>query len=277
MSYNELKTHGREDFPFEIYRVNNRHPDYTMNYHWHTDIEIIRVTRGTLHLTVDDNTYTLHSGDIVFINSEALHSAVPKYCSYECLCFNLAFLKNGNHVCDEFIDKLLSHQIFLAEQPADTEIIEHCHQIFKDFIPEKPGFVFKIVGRIQMLLGFLQEKQCYTSLPSSLMHDTKKFKALKAALELIQENYAEEITLADMASVAGLSQQYFCKFFKDMTQLTPVQYLMQYRIEQATKKLIASNLSITQIATLCGFNNVSYFIKTFKSMRGIPPAEYRKK
>ncbi len=277
MSYNELKSHGKQDFPFELYRVDNRHPDYTMNFHWHTSIEIIRVTRGALLLTLDDHSYSLRAGDIVFINSETLHSAVPKYCDYECLVFDLNFLKNGNIECDEFIDDLLSHRSFLTEKPVDAELAAHCHRIFNEFNSNKVGRTFKIIGLMQMLLGLLQQKEYHTNQPTSLIHDSKKIKALKAALGLIRENYAEEITLDDMAAVAGLSKNYFSNFFKDMTQLTPVQYLMQYRIEQATKKLLTSNLSITQIAELCGFNNVSYFIKTFKAFRGVSPAEFRKR
>ncbi len=277
MSYNELKTHGQQDFPFELYVVDSHHPNYKMDFHWHTNIEIIRITRGALLLTLDDHSYSLRAGDIVFINSETIHSAIPKYCNYECLVFDLAFLKNGNKQCNEFIDNLLSHRSFLTEKPVDAELAAHCHRIFNEFLSEQGGYVFNIVGLMQILLGLLQRKGYYTSQPTSPIHDSKKFRALKATLSLIHENYTDEITLDDMSSVAGLSKKYFRTFFKDMTQLTPIQYLMQYRIEQATKKLLTSNLSITKIAELCGFNNVSYFIKTFKAFRGISPAEYRKR
>ncbi len=277
MSYNELKTHGKQDFPLELYVVNSQHPNYKMDFHWHTNLEIIRVTRGALLLTLDDHCYSLRAGDIVFINSETIHSAIPQYCDYECLVFNLAFLKNGNIECDEFIDDLLSHNSFLIEKPVDAELAAHCHRIFNEFNSTKPGHAFKMIGLMQFLLGLLQQKELFTHKPLSPIHDSKRIRALKATLSLIHENYADEIKLDDMADVAGLSKKYFSNFFKDMTQLTPVQYLMQYRIEQASKKLLTSNLSITQIAELCGFNNVSYFIKTFKVFRGTSPTEYRKK
>ena len=99
---------------------------------------------------------------------------------------------------------------------------------------------------------------------------------MKRVLKYIRDNFASEITLDDMAREAGLSTKYFCAFFKTMTGTTPVKYLLTYRIERAARKLIGSDDSITQIAYDCGFNNLSYFIKTFKTIKKITPTSYRR-
>jgi len=61
-----------------------------------------------------------------------------------------------------------------------------------------------------------------------------------------------------------------------MTTKTPVEYLNSYRIEKASRKLLNTDMSVTSVAFSCGFNDLSYFIKTFKAIKGITPAKYRK-
>ena len=61
-----------------------------------------------------------------------------------------------------------------------------------------------------------------------------------------------------------------------MTSKKPMEYLNSYRVEKAAAKLLTSDASITDIAYSCGFNDLSYFIKTFKSLKGVTPARFRK-
>ena len=98
---------------------------------------------------------------------------------------------------------------------------------------------------------------------------------LKKAFQLIDEKYATPLTLAELSTAAGLSPNYFCKFFQKMTHYTPIEYLNQYRIDQACLKLAYTDKSITDIAYACGFNNLSYFIKTFRKQKGISPGKFR--
>ena len=277
MIFNELKQHGREDFPFELYRVDRQHPKYEMAFHWHTNLEMIRVLDGELSLTLDNRTQLLHAGDIAFINSETVHGATPKNSCYECIVFNLAFLKTGNALCDEFIDNLLSHAAYLREFPKDDEVTSLVNAIFEQIAAEELGAPFQVIGLYHQLLGKIQRKKLFTShLPPSSVHDEKKVVKLKTVLKYIRENFDKDITLEDMSAVAGFSNKYFCKFFKDMTGTTPVNYLLTYRIERAARKLLGSDLSVTQIAYDCGFNDLSYFIKTFKAFKKVSPKDYRK-
>ena len=69
--------------------------------------------------------------------------------------------------------------------------------------------------------------------------------------------------------------EYFCRLFKQYTGKTPIEYLNNYRIEQAAKLLIETNDSITDIAFDCGFENTSYFIRKFKAQKSATPKQYR--
>ena len=277
MIYNELKQHGTEDFPFELYKVNSQHPKYKMAFHWHANLELTRVLSGTLFLTLDNRNFLLHAGDVIIINSETVHGATPENCVYECIVFNLAFLKTNNRACDMFIDNLLSHNSFLEERPTDSYTVQLIHRIFDETGNNQVGMPFKVLGLFHELLGEMQQKEQFNShLPLSNIKDEKKVVKLKLVLKFIRDNFASDITLDDMSAVAGLSCKYFCKFFKDMTGTTPVNYLMAYRIERAARKLLGSDLPITQIAYDCGFNDLSYFIKTFKTFKHVSPKEYRR-
>ncbi len=278
MIFNELKQHGREDFPFELYNVDEYHPKYEMAIHWHTNLEVIRVLEGELTLTLDHRPMTLTVGEVAFVNSETVHGATPKNCVYQCIVFNLAFLKTGNGECDGFIDDILSRSVFLSEHPTDGEIVALTHEIFDKIAGRKSGARFQVLGLFLQLLGEFQQKKLFIShLPPSSVQDEKKVVKLKSALQYIRQHFDKDVALEDMAAVAGLSCKYFCKFFKDMTGTTPVNYLMTYRIERAARKLLGTDLTVTQIAYECGFNDVSYFIKTFKTFKGVSPKEYRKR
>lgn len=277
MIYNELKQHGRDDFPFELYQVTADHPKYEMAFHWHTNLELIWVKTGELTLTLDNRALSLQKGEIAIVNSEVVHGAAPKNCVYECIVFNLAFLKTGNLACDAFLDDLLSHNAYLHEKPTDETTLALIRSLFLEISLNQVGTEFKVLGLFHSFLGEMQQKNQFTAyLPPTNGHDEKKVVKLKTVLKYIRENFAKDITLEDMSAVAGFSSKYFCKFFKDMTGTTPINYLLTYRIERAARKLLGSDLSVTQIAFDCGFNDLSYFIKTFKAFKHTSPKEYRK-
>ncbi len=278
MIYNELKQHGTDDFPFELYQLSEEHPKYKMALHWHGNLELVRVLEGQLELTLDTRTYTLTAGNVAFINSETIHGAIPKNCVYECIVFNLAFLKTNNGECDSFIDNLLSHGHFLTEFPSDKEVLALTHRVFELLRKKENGATFKFLGAFHELLGEIQQKGLYTSyLSPDSLHNEQRVVKLKTVLKFMRENFANDITLEDMSAIAGFSCKYFCKFFKEMTGTTPINYLMAYRIERAARRLLSTDKSITRIAFECGFNDLSYFIKTFKAYKNDSPKEYRRK
>ena len=276
MSFNELKQHGTEDFPFELYKLDQDHPRYKMAMHWHSSIELIHVLSGRLRLTLDERTFDCGAGDVVFVNSEVIHGGTPLNCQYRCLVFQPAFLRTGNHACNLFLDSLLSQECFVCEKIVDDEARAVILAMMEAMDGQRAGYAFQVIGLAAQLFGVIQERGLFER---ALKHgkDTQKIYTLKRVLKYIRDNFASEITLDDMAREAGLSTKYFCAFFKSMTGTTPVKYLLAYRIERAARKLVGSDDSITQIAYDCGFNNLSYFIKTFKQLKKITPTSYRRR
>lgn len=105
--------------------------------------------------------------------------------------------------------------------------------------------------------------------------DEKRLLPIRKAIAYVRQHYAEKITLQDLADSAGYSSYYFCKLFKEVTKLTPMQYVVRYRIERAEKKLLISDSSAEAIMLETGFHNYGYFCRTFKQIYGLAPQDYR--
>lgn len=98
----------------------------------------------------------------------------------------------------------------------------------------------------------------------------------KKVLSYIEDHYTEHITLEDLAKIAGMNPKYFCRFFREMSFRTPIDYVNYYRIERACEQLSTTNTTIIEVALNCGYNDISYFIKTFRKYKGITPKQYLK-
>lgn len=277
MSYNELKQHGSEDFPIQLYMIDSMHPKYEMAHHWHTQLEIIRVISGKLNVSLNGKEYTAECGDIIIVNSEVIHGAIPENCVYECIVFSLDVLETSVNKCKNFLFGISSHVIELTEYHKynDSIFFKAAKDFFESMKEESDGSKFKALGALYTLLGIISDKKYYKI--SSGKEVSKSITKLKDVLYFIRNCYDTPITLEDMAEKAGMSPKYFCRFFKELTDKTPVEYLNTYRIERAARKLGGTDLPVTEIAFSCGFNDLSYFIKTFKHYKGETPREFRKR
>ena len=279
MGYNEPKQHGTLDFPIQLYHVDEHHPKFEMASHWHSSVEIIRILNGTLKVKLSTNEYTAKKGDIVFVNCETVHSAFPsKNCVYECIVMNMEMLSIQDAACSYFIESILNLGYKIDEffPYKDDEFHQSVDSLFTSMSNMSSGYKFSVIGALYRLFGIIIDSHFYRSTQSEneVLKD-KNIPKLKKVLSFIRSNYDKQISLEDMSKIAGMSQKYFCAFFKKMTLKTPFEYLMAYRIEKASRKLLNSDMSVTDIAYSSGFNDLSYFIKTFKDIKGTTPAKFR--
>lgn len=91
----------------------------------------------------------------------------------------------------------------------------------------------------------------------------------------INENYMDELRLAQMADIAGMSASAFSRFFKQHTGRNLSDYIIDIRLGYATRKLVDTSRSISEISFECGFNNLSNFNRIFKKKKGCSPSEFR--
>ncbi len=242
--YKEKKQHGTFDFPIEFYHVTPSHPRYNMPYHWHTECEIIRILEGEFSLIINDENILAKKGD--------------NNCIYECIVFDMKVLLKENHTCTKQIQDIINQKKIIGPilDSNYDELKSCCDGLFKSMKYENVGYEFITQGSLYYLKETILQ--------------------YKNVLSLIESEYSSTLTLDDLSRAAGMTPKYFCKFFHEMTNKTPIEYLNYYRIESACEQLLTTDYSITEIALNCGFNDSSYFIKTFKKHRGVTPKQYIK-
>lgn len=279
MIYNELKQRGTADFPIEYHYIDKNHTRYEMSAHWHTEMEIIRILQGELKIRLNNREYAAQKGDIIFVNPETVHGASPVDCIYECVIFHIDFLDTTTYSCKFFVESILNREFVIKDfnKCEENEFITSVNAVFEAMKNKSSGYKFTVIGALYAMLGIIVDNHFYSTVTgNSEISDSKNIPKLKKVLSFLRDNYEQQLSLTDMAKAADMSAKYFCYFFKEKTGKTPVEYLNGYRIEKASQMLLNSDKSVTDIAFSCGFNDLSYFIKTFKAQKGISPTKFRK-
>lgn len=275
---NEDRLRGTYEFPFEFHHIENNHPRYEMSYHWHVEYEIIRILSGTLTVTLDEKSFKAMPGDVIFVHSGILHSGIPEDCTYQCIVFDgNAFLKQ-NTVCATYIQKIVHQDILIFHHFTEKhEEILHAINLIFDALWKKPsGYELTVIGQFYHFFGIVFGKHYYLDGIKKARRDYKRILQLKQVMDFIDHNYASPITLQQISDSVSMSPKYFCRFFSEMTHQTPMDYLNRHRIEQACFQLSSTDDSITEIAYRTGFNDLSYFIRTFRKYKGITPGKYKR-
>lgn len=133
----------------------------------------------------------------------------------------------------------------------------------------------KLLSQICCLFSHILEFNLYYENAEALPHKAHRIESLKPVFEFIEQDCTQQITLNSLAKIAEMNPNYFCRLFKEITMQTPIEYVMHYRIEKAAIMLSSYNMSNIEIALECGFNDYSYFIRTFKKIKGITPKQYQ--
>ncbi len=275
--YQEQKVRGTFDFPVEFHYVDKTHPRYQMPFHWHIDCELLFVVSGHFSLSLNEDTYSLSAGDTALIQDGVLHGGTPTDCVYECIDLDLNALLHGSTVCKKEMEDMQSHRVEVQRIfQSDTPEAAVIRQMFETVRKREAGYACITEGLLLQLFGLIIQNHRYTVSTPLSAHGKKRIRQLKNALGLIREQYSQPLSLEALADAAEMSPKYFCRFFAQMTGRTPIDYLNHYRVECAGEQLLYSADSVTDIARGCGFNDLSYFVKTFKKYKGVTPKQFRK-
>ena len=269
--------HGTEEFPYEYYFVDKDHPAFHMPLHWHTEFEIILVRTGRFHLTLNGVPHRLYAGDMAFVGGGVLHGGSPESdnCVYDCVVFDLSLLSRC--IKDPIIIELLRDRMMITTILSFTdakeiwETVVRLMDAFKNRKADADRFI--CLGILYEVFGRVIGGGHYDENHGDPGDDIRRWKKL---LHYIEEHYPEKITLDMLADVAGLSPKYLCRAFARLTGKTPLAYLNEYRLDCACELLRNTDEPILSIATSCGFNDQSYFVKHFRQNRGITPGAYRR-
>ena len=160
--------------------------------------------------------------------------------------------------------------------PKHPDICDVVNSLF-DALWKKPvGYEMTVIGQFYHFFGLVFGNHYYLESVTRTRRDYKRILQLKQVLDFIEHNYASPLTLQQLSASVSMSPKYFCRFFSEMTHQTPMDYLNHQRIEHACYQLSTTDDSITEIAYRNGFNDLGYFIRTFKKYKGITPGKYKK-
>ncbi|MGB8455966.1 MAG: AraC family transcriptional regulator [Anaerocolumna sp.] len=150
------------------------------------------------------------------------------------------------------------------------------YRLSLDFLPKGNRLFEYTKAKNPRELGFIISglyTQVFREITSSDKDRKEYSEAVKTALEYLQKNYSNSIGLSKTANAIGLNSSYLSRVFHKETGITIVDYLNQIRVE-AVKGFLQTNLPLKEIAGRCGFQNYTYFLKTFKKYTGKTPKEY---
>ena len=213
-----------------------------------------------------------------FINPETVHQGEPKNCIYECIVFYAEFLYSTIFDTHSFIKNIIDHELLITEYfPYDNKKINiSLNKVFDSFLQNTSAKKFKVISAFYDFFAVVLEEKLYIqNINNDKFINNKSIIKLKKILSFLRENYDNPITLDLLSEKVKMSPKYLGSFFKNMTGKTPIEYLNEYRIEKASHMLKYTDMQVTDIAYSCGFSDLSYFIKTFKNIKGITPGKFR--
>lgn len=283
---------GEVEYPVHVSIIDlNRAYMGRIHWNWHPEIEICIIEQGSATFYWDDTEITLHAGQGFFMNQNVMHSITPAPPEEECHMYSVLFHPSylfgyGNSVfTGKYIVPLLN------EPSLRTLVLDPDDTLQKDLLTltqhiitanTEKDFGYEIVTKSDLCQIWLLLLEYYTP----LVNDIQQIATVnpdelrtKEIMRYIEAQYAEKITLDDLSSHVHISKSECCRCVKRCLNMTPVEYLMKYRIFRAASMIQCNDpmaASFSDLAFSVGFNNVSYFNKVFRQYLNCTPGEYRK-
>jgi len=280
----ERQPHATEGFPCTGYRTRySEASGDAVPWHWHEDFELVRVTSGRMRFAVPEREFSLREGDVLFINSSALHAATPiGYCDLDTVVFHPSLVggEPGSVFSTRYVMPLV-RRAALAAWPAsglgarDGSLAEWFAEAFEAMDSEPSGYEFTVRDRLSRACHAIYAAHAseYSSSSDGRGRDTERMKAM---LAFIHGAYAEELSLADIAASASIGERECLRCFRRTLRTSPVRYLIEYRLSRAAALLLHEpGLSVTEVAARTGFDSPSNFAATFRRRFKATPREYR--
>ncbi len=284
----ELKSHGDYSFPVHVSEeILNNYERGSFLWHCHPEIELTFFTEGEMTYQVNSQVYHIKKGDGLFCNSNALHTGNmidEQNCHYIAITFHprIIYGYDGSSIYHSYVKPLIKSPSvasyhFCDNVPWEKDIINKMQEIYELYFARKPLFEFKIQQNLSLIwLSFYENHIIRENIDLKDTSTGRDVDRLRKILTYLEDNYAEKITLEDIADEIGLCKAECCRFFKRLMNKSLFDYILYYRIERSLPLLAQKNLSVTEIAELTGFASSSYYARVFKAQFGCSPTEYRK-
>ncbi|MBQ7922623.1 MAG: AraC family transcriptional regulator [Clostridia bacterium] len=258
-------------------------PNWAGPMHWHPDFEIATAVCGTLDYQVGHQHITLHPGDSVFVNGNMLHGIRQLSGTDPDPMPNIVF--SGSLIAPEtsllfqkYIHPIarcdsLPFIVFRKENPGHNEVNGLIRDIYTQFTEKQSCYEMTIQRDLNRIFAYLHLH--FADLPKSeeiRVHMNSQIRFQKM-LTYISEHYTEAVTLEDIAQAANISRSEAGRCFHTYMGCSPIEALIQYRLQAACRLLNEKTQTLQQISYACGFNSVNYFSRQFKKTFGYAPSQ----
>lgn len=271
--------------------MSSEYPEFVGVPHSHTYIEIVYILSGSAKHVAGDSCVTAQKGDLFIIDPEVPHAfygnteSNEAFCAYDLMFvpdfFDVSLINGGDFT--SLGSSFLFYSMFPQEKAAGADLHfssnsyndfgELFNKIYLEYYRQEQGYVNIIRAYIiELIVKIFRRMDRKTDNAPSL----HKSKIIDAALAYLYENYNMHISVAELADHMFLSRDYFGKLFRNVTGMTVTAFLKQLRINEASRLLLESDQSITDIAQYCGFQDMKSFYAAFRAQTGKTPGAYRK-
>lgn len=217
-------------------------------------------------ITIDSKEIKIRAGEMAVVPPDFLYNirTESESAAYHSIIIDRDFYAKLDLITDE---------LCTGQAINNPEIKNYFDQIVWDYKAHENFYKTKILSQVLSLLVCLSETSTgrYMLVPTT--SERNKSEAVKKAIAYIEKNYHKTLSVDKLAEITKSDKYYFCRAFKDITGITPVVYINSYRCQRAHQMLADGNKSVHEVASLCGFDNLSYFTRTYKKYIGILPSK----
>ena len=272
--------------PLDVFYVGERHKtffEYPAHSHEGYELNFVENAAGATR-TIGDSHETIGNLDLVLITGSKLVHVWEQGSCPERDIYEITIHIDPNTFHGPIMDKrafatirrmLDRAQRGLAFPEAAIQIVHediinlaHSNDSFASVIR-----LFNLLYRLSLVEG-ARELSSSAFIDSREENEDERIKRVK---DYITTNYAQDISLKNLAGLVCMSEDSFSRFFKHKTGRTPNRYLIDYRLGIAARLLLTSHLSVAEIGYSCGFNTLSHFNRLFRESKGCTPSEFRER
>lgn len=262
----EEHTYAGEKLPFLLSTDIERTPfSCTHEANWHETLEIQRCTGGKGYVLLDGEKFDVAENDIVVMNSHVIHyTCAAERMKYTCLIIDSRFCKQAD----------IDHTALWFEPYFRSTVFE-CLFDELETLYKNPASVCRVARLQGILLKMLIELMEHHAVEKQGMGiGNHSFEIVKETIKFIRQNSDRKLSLDEISRHILTDKFRLSREFKQATGQTIVQYTNRYRCQKAMG-LISDGVAVTDAATRCGFQNMSFFAKTFRRYTGSLPSKYK--
>jgi len=250
--------------------------------HWHEDVEFLMPLEGSLCYNVNGTRVTIQEGNAIFVNTRQMHygfSPDGKDCVYVCITFRPQLLYANEEIRNRYVlpvltSPRLTHLVLRRSIPEHRILLNMLSRLDCLYRSGETEIELRALGQLYLLW-----QELYTIAGSgrdeAVSTDVNAL-VQKRMLEFIRTHYQERVTVDEIAAAGGVCRTKCCQIFKSYLGRSPNDYLNSFRLEKGMELLKSTNMTVTEIANVCGFSSASYFTEMFTRKKGCPPKVYRK-